>query len=617
MASPHTEQIRRMRAETERGGNHLLGYSPNGGAPMHRITGYHQDPYSGIDYSKLVNAGMRHEEAVAEAQRLHREGKRIDPDGTQRTNDNPSSRARSLREETARRAAGGGNTPVAPNPMSGAGNDIPLSPTGGYVKPTMPNGNTPVENDPFGTGHMPMGENNPFSPPPAPAPVASATPPVDSSTTRQPVGMMPPPTDASGNPASDSNPIAGTPAELRQMTRDAATGRTVNTSGTQGIIPSGSPGMRPTQAADFRRSISSKYGTGTNVARTPDQGPGTTTDLMGRTVPMGQFLADQNAVQATKGGPNAEQAGKDFFKPSAPTGAPTRAPTNSPAAMRADAAAASRGTDSSIPQTIGKMGAPGTGTIGADSRQFGNTSGLANPTQTPLPVSIPPALNGASGMGTIGAGSQQFGTPTPAGTPVSTKSELRKGVDSRTPAQEDRQTGQMPNEAYANDMSPDQNLAAARDHYAQTGDDSRLREHFQSNPSMAMQHLQRAQAADERGGRAIMDEEYQQSQSEKASQSRDKYLAQQGANAFTVGHHSDAWAGANPQQALDLADRQSFAKEKSAALRDAQSAMGDYGRQFEEDSKKRADLRKSVASKDAKEPEDTDVDDSEETQEAA
>jgi len=159
--------------------------------------------------------------------------------------------------------------------------------------------------------------------------------------------------------------------------------------------------------------------------------------------------------------------------------------------------------------------------------------------------------------------------------------------------QTDIQIGQMPNEAYANDMSPLQSLAAAREHYAETGDDSKIRAHFQSNPSYAMQYLQRAQAADERGRQALVDEEYQQSQYEKASQNRDKYLAQQGANAFTVGHHSAAWARANPQLALDLGEKQSFAKEKTAALSEAQGAMADYGRQFEED-------RQAIAAEDAK-----------------
>lgn len=292
MASPHTEQIRRLRAESEQKGGHLLGYDRNSGAPMHRITGYHQDPYSNIDYSKLLNSGMRHEEAIAEAQRLHREGKQIGPDGVQRTNDNPSARARALREETTRRASGGGgaagkSAPTAgkPNPLSGPGNDIPLSPTGGYLKPTMPEGNTPVPNDPFGTGMQPMGDNNPFSPPNTPPPTAAAAPSADTSTSRQPVGMMDP---------------ENTPAQFRRMASDAEMGRAVKTSGGQGLTPSPTPGGRPTQAADFRREISSKYGTGTNETRQPGQGPGMTSDLMGRPTTMKDFAEERKAVQRSK-----------------------------------------------------------------------------------------------------------------------------------------------------------------------------------------------------------------------------------------------------------------------------------------------------------------------------
>lgn len=45
------------------------------------------------------------------------------------------------------------------------------------------------------------------------------------------------------------------------------------------------------------------------------------------------------------------------------------------------------------------------------------------------------------------------------------------------------QTGQMPNVAYANDMTPEQSLAAARQEYAATGNDAALRRHFQQFPS--------------------------------------------------------------------------------------------------------------------------------------
>jgi len=121
--------------------------------------------------------------------------------------------------------------------------------------------------------------------------------------------------DAAGNPASSYNPAVGTPAEFRQMAADAQVGRTVTTAGATGLNPS-TTGGRPMQAGDFRRSISSKYGTGSNVTRQPGQAPGgTMRDIAGRTVPMRQGLQDQSAVQATKFGPGAQQAGQGFFNP--------------------------------------------------------------------------------------------------------------------------------------------------------------------------------------------------------------------------------------------------------------------------------------------------------------
>ncbi len=116
-----------------------------------------------------------------------------------------------------------------------------------------------------------------------------AAPPVDPSTVRQPfVGKL------------DEN--SDTPAKFRQMVSDAAMGRTTNTSGRTGlnVYPTSDPSTQTQQAQDFRRSIVSKYGTGTNETRQPGQGPATIQDLMGRTVPMQQWLGDQKAVQASK-----------------------------------------------------------------------------------------------------------------------------------------------------------------------------------------------------------------------------------------------------------------------------------------------------------------------------
>ena len=52
-------------------------------------------------------------------------------------------------------------------------------------------------------------------------------------------------------------------------------------------------------------------------------------------------------------------------------------------------------------------------------------------------------------------------------------------------------TGQMPNVAYANNINPEQSLAAARDVYARTGNDAALKQHFQNFPSQAVQYGQR------------------------------------------------------------------------------------------------------------------------------
>ena len=74
--------------------------------------------------------------------------------------------------------------------------------------------------------------------------------------------------------------------------------------------------MRPIRAEKIN-----PYGTAT-ATLTPDGsapmgGRATTTDpLTGKTVPMGQWASDQSAVQATKYGPDAAQAGKEYFNPS-------------------------------------------------------------------------------------------------------------------------------------------------------------------------------------------------------------------------------------------------------------------------------------------------------------
>ena len=116
----------------------------------------------------------------------------------------------------------------------------------------------------------------------------------------------------------------GPAVEDKAAQRDFATGKSTTTSGTTGLTPSsrgltdmgGNPVMdgRPTQASNFRREITSKYGTGSNVSRTPGQGGGTMVDpLTGKTAPMKNALADQSAVQKTK--EPGSKTGDDYFDP--------------------------------------------------------------------------------------------------------------------------------------------------------------------------------------------------------------------------------------------------------------------------------------------------------------
>lgn len=119
----------------------------------------------------------------------------------------------------------------------------------------------------------------------------------------------------------------GAGAEDIRARRDFTTGRTVTTSGTPGLtrtVADGpnademNPAGRPTQAADFRRTISSKYGTGSNVTRQPGEAAGgvMVNPASGRLTNMSSYLADQDAVTKTKSGPDAAKAGEDFFNPS-------------------------------------------------------------------------------------------------------------------------------------------------------------------------------------------------------------------------------------------------------------------------------------------------------------
>lgn len=114
----------------------------------------------------------------------------------------------------------------------------------------------------------------------------------------------------------------GAAVEDKAAARDFATGKSTTTTGTTGLVQQDN-GARPTQAQDFRREITSKYGSGSNVARTPGQGGGTMTDpLTGKTVPMKSYLAQQSAVQDTKAGTSgvgenrtSNESGDGYFDP--------------------------------------------------------------------------------------------------------------------------------------------------------------------------------------------------------------------------------------------------------------------------------------------------------------
>jgi hypothetical protein len=107
--------------------------------------------------------------------------------------------------------------------------------------------------------------------------------------------------------------------------RDFATGKSTTTSGTTGLSSGiNSPdademtpdtgGGRPMQASNFRREITSKYGGGTNVTRTPGQGGGSMVDpLTGKPVSVTGALADQSAVRKTK--EPGSTSGDDYFDP--------------------------------------------------------------------------------------------------------------------------------------------------------------------------------------------------------------------------------------------------------------------------------------------------------------
>lgn len=141
-------------------------------------------------------------------------------------------------------------------------------------------------------------------------------------------------------------------------------------------------------------------------------------------------------------------------------------------------------------------------------------------------------------------------SPAPAAggaAPPPVERTTQSGVKVRvsTPGATVMQTGQMPNEAYANPLTPEQSLAAARQEYAATGNDAALRRHFQQFPS-ALTRLTREEAKIwkkigeqvDAYGRAIADRGA-------ARQRRDVYLNQ--AAPMTQGFQDNMWQSVVPK----------------------------------------------------------------------
>lgn len=207
---------------------------------------------------------------------------------------------------------------------------MPPRPTGGSMTPAPSSGAAPVraDTDPFG---LPYGPSNPRPGSQASNAEFARTPASGAGPSNPRPGSQASNADFARTPASGapdnappppSGPYAppikvdqeNTPANFRQMARDAQIGRSVTTSGTRGLYTPANtvpfaPQTRPVQAADFRRTISSLYGTGTNVTRQPGQPAGGTTvdPATGKTVAMSEYLRNRNEEQASKETPETEE----------------------------------------------------------------------------------------------------------------------------------------------------------------------------------------------------------------------------------------------------------------------------------------------------------------------
>jgi hypothetical protein len=119
----------------------------------------------------------------------------------------------------------------------------------------------------------------------------------------------------------------------------------------------------------------------------------------------------------------------------------------------------------------------------------------------PAPVQYTPNLPQPTERVTVDAEGNQTrtftqprgATPAPAPGPADGAAPIERTTSSGVkvqvsmPDQAGRMTGQMPNEAYANPLTLEQSLEAARAEYLATGNDAALRKHFQQFPSQAVQ----------------------------------------------------------------------------------------------------------------------------------
>lgn len=114
------------------------------------------------------------------------------------------------------------------------------------------------------------------------------------------------------------------------------------------------------------------------------------------------------------------------------------------------------------------------------------------------------------------------------------------------------QTGQMPNEAYASPLTPEQSLQAARDEYARTGNDTALRAHFARFPSRAAELAQQESAVWQQMNANAQAGLASEQERQLALASREAYIARNNIGPIGEGALALDWARKNPRQAAIL-----------------------------------------------------------------